>query len=190
MKRNQERKVKQWLNDSNLAPATGKYEISVNILLPKLLSCVDAQGAIAIVDAALGAVAQDGVGTVDFLELKNSTATSSAAQNNMHNMQWHNAKAASTWTCWFLWTLFSRGSKYKQKIVTQRVSVWWNLCQWGQWFQPLWLVLNASYFFLDKWIKFKPSTQSPFFRETQVWMEKPTNQCCTLWTILEIKMAP
>ena len=103
MKTNQEHKVKQWLNDSNLAPAAGKYEISVNILLPKLLSCVDAQGAIAIVDAALGAVAQDGVGTVDFLELKNSTATSSAAaQNNMHNMQWRNAKAASTWTCQFL----------------------------------------------------------------------------------------
>jgi len=52
-----------------LTPAAGQYQIGVDIFLPKLLSCVDAHGSIAVVDASLGAVCQDGVGTVDLLEL-------------------------------------------------------------------------------------------------------------------------
>lgn len=39
-----------------LAPAAGEYQISVDILFPKLLSCVDTHGAIAVIDASLGAV--------------------------------------------------------------------------------------------------------------------------------------
>lgn len=54
---------------SYLRPPAGQNKVSVDVLLAELLRDVKPQRAVLVVDVLLGAVAQDGVGIVDFLKL-------------------------------------------------------------------------------------------------------------------------
>uniref|UniRef100_A0A0C9SET5 Putative secreted protein n=1 Tax=Amblyomma americanum TaxID=6943 RepID=A0A0C9SET5_AMBAM len=51
-----------------LAPATGEHEVGVDVFLAKLLSHVQTQGAIVVIDVALGQVREDRVRPVDVLK--------------------------------------------------------------------------------------------------------------------------
>lgn len=53
----------------HLGPPGGQHEVCVDVVLSKLLGHVESQRAIRIVDVPLGEVTQDGVGTVQLLEL-------------------------------------------------------------------------------------------------------------------------
>lgn len=52
-----------------LAPTTGEHEVGVDIFLAKLFSHIEAQGAIIVVDVALGEVHKDRVCSIDIFEL-------------------------------------------------------------------------------------------------------------------------
>lgn len=52
-----------------LRPPAGQDKVGVDVLLSELLGHVEPQGAVFVVDVALGGVVEDGVGVVDLLEL-------------------------------------------------------------------------------------------------------------------------
>lgn len=57
-------------DEHRLARGRGDHKVRIDVLLSKLLCNVQAQGSIVVVDVTLRLVAEDGVGTVDLLELK------------------------------------------------------------------------------------------------------------------------
>lgn len=52
-----------------LAPTASQNKVSIDILLPKLLSSINTEGSISIIDEPLWTVTQDCVGPVDFFKL-------------------------------------------------------------------------------------------------------------------------
>lgn len=59
-------------SQSHLSPPAGQDKVGVHILLAKLLSHVQSQGAVLVIDVPLGGVVQNGMGIVDLLKLVRS----------------------------------------------------------------------------------------------------------------------
>jgi len=57
--------VKSWY----LAPWTGENKVCIDILLTKLFSYIDTNGAITVVDVPLHSITQDTIGVIYFLKL-------------------------------------------------------------------------------------------------------------------------
>lgn len=54
---------------THFGPPTGQHKVCVNVLLSKLLSHVEPQGAVLVINVAFGRVVQDGMGIVDLFKL-------------------------------------------------------------------------------------------------------------------------